>query len=305
MLVAHDSAEKWIHLSDLHFGTETPAVCEALRALVESENPSGLIISGDVTQRAKQREFTAAASFLTELTQGRRLLVVPGNHDVPLFRIMERVLDPYQGFERAFGPIERVSVVDEGQFRFVLLNTTRSSRHKLGTLDEDQIQQVAQAFIDAPQGSVRAVVLHHPLPAFDDTGQRFVGDYATMHVAERAVRIWAEAGLDLAFCGHTHHPRVLRLTQANAPVLPPTLAEFPQSLHAEPTLLSSRATVARRTPWLIQAGTSLSRRLRSEPNSLHVVVSTPAQPSPHLRLERWDFSVNTLKFERISQVLLN
>jgi hypothetical protein len=238
------------------------------------------------------------------LTKGRRLLIVPGNHDLPLLRVVERLTTPYGEFEQAFGAARRVCTVDEGRFRFILVNTTRSFRHKLGTLDEDQIQQVTQALLDAPHGSVRAVVLHHPLPAFDDSGQRFLGGYAATHVAERAVRTWAEAGLDLVFCGHTHHPRVLRLTQADAPVLPPTLPHVSPPNDGASTLLA-RPAVSRHTPWLIQAGTSLSRRLRNEPNSLHVLVSTPGQPNPHLRLDRWDFSVNAQKFERMSQVLLN
>jgi len=283
MLIGQNTAEKWLHLSDLHFGTETPVVCEALRSLVETENPNGLVISGDVTQRAKPQEFQTAASFLGGLAQGRRLLIVPGNHDLPLLRVLERITTPYHWFAQAFGAPARVRTVDEGLFRFVLVNSTRSFRHKLGTLDGDQIEQVAYALADAPAGSVRAVVLHHPLPAFDDAGQRFFGGYAAQHVAEEAVKTWAEAGLDLAFCGHTHHPRVLRLTQAEAP----------------------HSSEVRRTPWLIQAGTSLSRRLRNEPNSLYILVSTHGKPGPHLRLDRWDFSVNTHKFERISQVLLN
>lgn len=322
---AQASPEKWIHLSDLHFGTETPAVVGALRGLVDTENPRGLVISGDVTQRAKPDEFRAAAHFLETLTNDKRLIIVPGNHDIPLFRIFERAIAPYHWFERAFGDVEHVRVVDEGHFRFVLVNTTRWFRHKQGTLDEEQIDQVGRAIEDAPRGSVRAVVLHHPLPAFNDSGERFVGGYTAQHVAENAVRVWAEAGLDLAFCGHTHHPRVLRLTESEAPILPPpTSLDAAQSVDAAPQdpgsygLAAQRALGWRRTPWLIQAGTSLSRRLRNEPNSLYILVSTPttdeekasfdgapAQLSPHLHLERWDFSVSTQKFERMSQVILN
>jgi 3',5'-cyclic AMP phosphodiesterase CpdA len=276
---------KVMHVSDLHFGTETPAVCVALRALIDEQDPGALIVSGDLTQRAKPSEFEAAAQFLHDAAQGRALLAVPGNHDLPLFRFVERAAAPYRLFSRHFGSAGRVQCHDLGAFRLVLIDTTRVFRHKRGTSDEEQVAHVEAALTSAPHKAVCAVVCHHPLPAFSDQGERFRGAFASELMAETAVERWAQAGLDLVFCGHTHHARVLRLTSAHA--------------HTH-------------TPWLIQAGTSLSRRQRNEPNSLFVV-STDHELEPSLELalrprllcERWDFSINTQRFERVQQVLLN
>lgn len=290
--------EKWIHLSDLHFGTETQAVLEALRAFVEIQDPEGLVVSGDVTQRARAHEFRAAGDFLRQLTADRCLLVVPGNHDLPLFRLWERVLSPYGLFTRTFGPLRSVSVRDVGIFRFILMNSTRARRHKVGTLDAGQVEEVEAELARAEEGRLRAVVLHHPLPAFDDAGGEFNGGYTSSSHAEEAVRRWARAGLDLVFCGHTHHPRVLRLT----PTAPPRGLEPDPPGGTEPEF--------DRTPWMLQAGTSLSQRLRKEPNSLYVLLAQAAESGernarPSLRLERWDFSSSTQKFERTSQTFLN
>ena len=311
---SHPGVEKWVHISDLHFGTEQEDVCQALRDLIDLQQPAGLVISGDVTQRAKSREFLAAKNYLSEVGAGRHVLVVPGNHDVPLFRVWERATGPYRLFKRSFGVVEQVRIEDIGHFRFVLVNTTRWFRHKRGTLSRQQVDEVEKAVAAAAPKVICAVVLHHPLPAFDDAGGRFPGDFAHIHDAETALDRWAKVGLDLVFCGHTHHPRVLRLTDIKPPRGlmgdPGTRAEEGNE-ESPPSAEDARARAAT-TPWLIQAGTSLSHRLRREPNSLYVLsVSTPAHPElevrsrPHLRLERWDFILNTQKFERVEEVVLN
>lgn len=302
--------EKWVHLSDLHFGTEQAEVCDALRELIAQQKPRGLVISGDVTQRAKAHEFQAASDYLTSVALGLHVLVVPGNHDIPLFRVWERATGPYRMFRRTFGVVDSVRSEDVGHFRFVLVNTTRWFRHKQGTLSRTQVSRVERAIGEAPVDKLRAVVLHHPLPAFDDAGARFRGDFVHFRDSAEAMRRWAQAGLDLVFCGHTHHPRVLRLTEVPRPQgLSANVIGQDQQAGSEARVDSVSVPS---TPWLIQAGTSLSHRQRSEPNSLYILsarsrsdASSPERARPLLMIERWDFLGNTQKFERISQRLLN
>lgn len=295
-MMSHSPAapETWIHLSDLHFGTETKPVCDALAELVDARGPSGLIVSGDVTQRAKLREFRAASEFLNRVACERRLYVVPGNHDLPLFRPLERAISPYRNFEATFGAVRPVQVVSEGVFQFLLVNTTRPHRHKRGTLDRDQVDEIERALGECPERTIRVLVLHHPLPAFDDAGERLPGDFAEVTLARGAVERWARSGLDLVLCGHTHRPRVLRLTRAAQPTGGP----------------AGESTSSHRTPWLLQAGTSLSQRLREESNSVFLVTGTPPDPEglalrPTILVERLDYSPSTERFERTSEVLLN
>src|SRR5688572_15798190 len=84
-----------LHISDLHFGPYfLPDVGEAvLRAAVTLE-PDIIVASGDFTQRAKPAEYEAAHNFLARLPPVP-LVVTPGNHDVPLYRVMERLFTPY------------------------------------------------------------------------------------------------------------------------------------------------------------------------------------------------------------------
>lgn len=78
-----------LQISDPHFGTEQPPVVEALAALARQQRPDLLVLSGDITQRARPAQFQAARSFMDRL--GAPLLAVPGNHDIPLFSLWTRL----------------------------------------------------------------------------------------------------------------------------------------------------------------------------------------------------------------------
>ena len=81
-----------VHLSDLHFGRVDAELIEPLLVSVADAKPDLVVISGDLTQRARKRQFEAARAFLDRLPRPR--IVVPGNHDVPLYRVWERFLSP-------------------------------------------------------------------------------------------------------------------------------------------------------------------------------------------------------------------
>jgi 3',5'-cyclic AMP phosphodiesterase CpdA len=85
-----------VHLSDLHFGRVDPRILPPLLAAVAAAEPDLVVISGDFTQRARVREFKDAASFLAKLPQPQ--LLVPGNHDVPLYDLMRRWLAPLRRY---------------------------------------------------------------------------------------------------------------------------------------------------------------------------------------------------------------
>src|SRR5262249_20108917 len=76
------------HISDLHFGTEDPQIAAALREDLCGLGPSLVVVSGDLTQRAKPAEFLAAREFLSTIPQPQ--IVVPGNHDIPLYNLLRR-----------------------------------------------------------------------------------------------------------------------------------------------------------------------------------------------------------------------
>ncbi|HVE54802.1 MAG TPA: metallophosphoesterase, partial [Ramlibacter sp.] len=91
-----------LHISDTHFGTEDPPVVAALQAMVRAQRPDAVILSGDITQRARSTQFAAARAFCDSL-QVPHLLTLPGNHDIPLYNVAARLFSPYAGYKAAFG----------------------------------------------------------------------------------------------------------------------------------------------------------------------------------------------------------
>src|SRR5512144_1168606 len=90
------------HLSDLHFGREDPVAVEALLEDLARVRPSLVAVSGDLTQRARVREFERARTFLRRLPWP--WLAVPGNHDVPLLDVLRRFVSPLDRFRAYVAP---------------------------------------------------------------------------------------------------------------------------------------------------------------------------------------------------------
>ncbi|MDA8521881.1 metallophosphoesterase family protein [Acidovorax sp. NCPPB 4044] len=218
-----------MHLSDLHFGAHDPRVCAAVHALARELQVAVVVVSGDLTQRATARQFAEAHAFITAL-QAPRTVVLPGNHDLPLFAWWERLGRAYRRYARWWGN-DLEPVCDTGGFFVVGVNTTRAWRHQRGSLSQAQIGAVAQRLAAAPPDRWRIVVTHHPLVARHTAD----GDHRP-HRAGEALACWRNAGADLLLSGHAHEPALRE-------VLPGL--------------------------WAAHAGTAVSVRLRADaPNSL-------------------------------------
>lgn len=255
-----------IQLSDTHFGTEQPDVVNAVLALTRRLRPAAAILSGDITQRARRSQFAAARRFLDAL-QVPASLVIPGNHDIPLFNVAARLFFPYGGFTRAFGPTLEPRLECEG-FTVIGVNTTRASRHKDGEVSGEQIERIAHELRAAPADRVRIVVTHQPVHVLRE---REI--HNRLHGCEPAIRAWARAGADIIMGGHIHLPYTAALRDA-----------YPE--------------LARRC-WAVQAGTAVSHRVRANhPNSVNVLLYMPG--SSVCSVERWDYDEASAAFQCVS-----
>ncbi|HZY18175.1 MAG TPA: metallophosphoesterase [Ramlibacter sp.] len=263
-----------IHISDTHFGTEKPPVVAALVALARERRPDVLVFSGDVTQRARQSEFAAAADFCRELGIAR-MLALPGNHDIPLFDVVGRLFRPYAGYLEAFGP--RLEPFVETQDLFVVgVNTTRPNRHKNGVVSAEQVARVSSQLRQARRGQLRIVVTHQPAAV-----SRPEDEHDRLRGAGPALQAWSVAGADLVLGGHIHLPYVL------------DLATGPQAVA--------------RPMWCVQAGTAVSERVRHGTcNSVNLIEwSTPRAGEPRrCAVERWDYSAKAGGFETAERRIL-
>ncbi|UXH79828.1 metallophosphoesterase family protein [Roseateles amylovorans] len=257
-----------LQVSDPHFGTERPRVMQALERLVRLQRPDVLLMTGDITQRARRPEFSAARAFVDRLAVPATL-VLPGNHDIPLFNLWARVWDPYARFRHVFGAtLERE--YDSPQALVLTLNTTRWYRHTDGEISESQIERVARRLASATPAQCRVVAVHQPVAVTRESDQ-----VNLLRGHERAVRRWAQAGADLVVGGHIHLPFVVPLHE-RWPDLP-------------------------RRMWAVQAGTALSTRVRAGiSNSVNLI-----RVGADRHIERWDYDESTGEFTEVDATPLN
>jgi 3',5'-cyclic AMP phosphodiesterase CpdA len=252
-----------LQISDPHFGTEQEPVVAALLRFVAERPPDVVLMSGDITQRARRHQFAAARRFVEQMPCP--VLAVPGNHDIPLFNLLARVSDPYGTYREVFGD-DLEPGFENDRLLVISVNTTRAARHKDGEVSDAQIVRVVQRLRASRPEQLRIVMQHHPVRAVaeSDTANLLIG-------REDAVPAWVDAGMDVLLGGHIHLPYVW-------PVY-------------------GRAGETGRKGWTAQAGTAVSHRVRGDvPNSVNVV--THALDNGHHRcaVERWDYSAQAQAF---------
>ena len=253
-----------LHISDPHFGTERPKVVEALERLAHVQMPSLVVLSGDITQRARKAEFSAATAFLDRLPTPSRL-VIPGNHDVPLFDLTGRLLWPYFRYRRAFGQ-DLEPVHDSRDLLVIGVRTTRRYRHIEGEVSPGQIERVARRLEKARPNQLRIVVTHQPVHVTHAEDHEHL-----LRGHELAIAAWAKAGADLVLGGHIHRPFIVPLHECRAS--------------------------ASRPIWAVQAGTAVSDRVRHEAgNSVNIIRRQGAGRIEHCAIERWDYKEEVSDF---------
>jgi len=234
-----------LHVSDLHFGPPfLEKVGEALLRIAPRLNAQMIVASGDFTQRATEEQFAAARTFLDRLPP-LPLVVTPGNHDVPLFRVMERLTDPYRHYKQHISP-DLQGIVATDQAVVVHLNSTSPRRTIVnGRITEKQLDFCEEAFRDVPESAMKIVVAHHhfaPAPDYErDT---------TVQKAKRAIDRFVDLGVEMILGGHLHR------------------AYIGNSLDIYPGKHRERGLI------VVQSGTTTSRRGRArerEKNSFNLL----------------------------------
>jgi 3',5'-cyclic AMP phosphodiesterase CpdA len=188
-----------VHGSDIHFGKPHDSeAAEAFLRATEALSPDLLVFSGDFTQRAKVREYRAAREYLKRFPDVPTV-VTPGNHDVPLYRVFERIFVPFRNY-RAFIRNELDTVTRVTGATVVSLNTADPHRSIVnGRLHNRQLAYARQAFEAAAEGELRILVAHHHLVSAPDE----VRDHPLPDAVE-LLGLFADMGVDLILGGHLH-----------------------------------------------------------------------------------------------------
>lgn len=183
-----------VHLSDLHFGRTDPRLLEPLLGAVNALAPALVVISGDLTQRARVWQFAEARAFIDRLRAP--VLAVPGNHDTPLDNLFLRLLAPWHRYRRAIAadlePVHR-----DPELVVVGVNTVNRFAWQQGRMPRRAIARARAAFAEAG-AATRVVVVHHPLELTPGAAK------PVMRAAGGALEGFAAAGAEIVLSGHLH-----------------------------------------------------------------------------------------------------
>lgn len=236
-----------VHLSDLHFGRTDPAILAPLVKFTSEVKPDLVAVSGDLTQRARTAEFLAAKEFLAAIPFPQ--IVVPGNHDVPLYNPFSRFVRRLDRYARFITP-ELQPVFADREIVVTGVNTARAFTWKDGRINARQLAGLRRTMMAPPTARTKIVVTHHPFDLPAGASGRVVGR------SRLAIKTLAECGVDLLLAGHFH------------------IADTAQT--------AKRYQLPGYSAIVVSSGTSTSTRGRGQPNSLNVI----RIDAPNLTIER-------------------
>lgn len=240
-----------IHISDIHFGKADYAVAEHAREKINQLNPHLLIVSGDLTQRARSAQFIEARKFLDSLPKPQ--IIVPGNHDIPLHNPFARFVTPLEKYKKYITEDLEPFYADE-EIAVIGINTARSLTIKDGRINERQVDAIRKKMSALDDKMLKAVVTHHPFDLPEGFNEDDIVDNA-----ETAMPQIADCGADVFFSGHLHVSHIAHT--ANRYKLP-----------------------TGRNALIIQAGTATSTRVRGEVNSFNLIEFE----HPYLTVKRFE-----------------
>jgi 3',5'-cyclic AMP phosphodiesterase CpdA len=240
------------HLSDLHFGRDDPVVVAAMRESLRNLRPDLVVVSGDLTQRARTSQFVAARTFFDQIQSPK--LVIPGNHDIPLYNLFGRLVAPFSNYNR-YMPVaaEAAQYFADDEIAVLGLNTVRRLNWKNGRVSEQQLTGMAGWFATLPPSVWKILVTHHPIASTSDARK-----FSLAQRSVPAIKAAVKSGVHLVLSGHSHRA-------------------VNSAIDAD--------LVARGSLLVVHAGTAVSTRTRTQANTYNLLTIEP--PLLSVKIMEW------------------
>jgi len=205
------SAVTIAHLGDIHFGRDADlAQIEELETLLPSLRPDAVVLSGDLTQRARHGEFQAATALVRRL-KPIPTLAIPGNHDVQWWRSPFGIFGSdvkYTKYRRYFGETLAPTLVLPNLVMAGMLTSYGVSLKSMtfnlndmavkGHLPKREVTRVKAVFSGAPADVAKVGVVHHNVLRGEISGRMGLARWSTAH------RRLLALGADVVLCSHDH-----------------------------------------------------------------------------------------------------
>lgn len=224
-----------IHISDPHYGTEDKSIADELINEINTRKPDLVIVSGDLTQRAFDKQFKKADRLLKSINSPK--VVIPGNHDIPLFNLFQRFYRPFKKYQKFISEDIYPEFISD-EMAIVGVNSCTPFRSQTGRIKDYDIDYLKNFFAKIDPIKVRGVVVHHNIFPFEGMKKN-----TSLVNADTFLSAMSKCGVDLIFAGHLHKSLAHTYTEAGT----------------DNNLV------------VLQAGTCISRRLREEDNTYLVI----------------------------------
>lgn len=231
-----------IHISDLHFGRVDHTRIDPLLDIVQKVHPDMVVISGDFTQRAKEKEFKDAKEFIKKLNHP--VFVIPGNHDIPLYNIFKRFGSPFKRYKEFISEDLAPLYVDD-EMALIGINSVRNFTISSGRISKKDIQAIEKNIQHLPKDLIKIVVCHHPFDLPMNANTHHKHTHKVVASSNMAMNTLAKYGVDMFLSGHLHVHHIGDST--------------------------FRYKIKDYSALIVQAGTAISKRSRGEPVSFNVI----------------------------------
>lgn len=253
-----------VHISDPHFGTEDSATAAKLIKSIDDIRPDVVVVSGDLTQRALNKQYKKAKSFLDNIPFPK--LVIPGNHDIPLYNLFRRFTKPFAKYHR-FISDEEYPEYQSDKIALIGVNSCTPFRSQSGRVKDEYIEHLKIYFAEIDKHKIKGVVVHHNIIPFEG-----LKGSSVLVNAEKFLSEMNKCGVDLIFAGHLHKSLAMTYNE----------------------------TGIKNNLLMLQAGTCMSHRIRKEKNTFLIIKTGPDKIDVNFRIyTNGEFSLDNIKsFER-------